>query len=140
MLKKYWRSLLEEIGLLAIIFTVISLILPDVFQLRFFYFLLCFTTPSHLFSFFTFQLKLFSNRLWIRRTIVMLFSAIILVLVSFMFGYLRFEFSSLIAWCIAMLIFLILSIFAYYVGDKIEQQNLNLINQKLADKNTRTIE
>ena len=34
-----------------------------------------------------------------------------------------------------ILIFIVFTTFAYYVGDKIEQQNLKLINQKLADKN-----
>ena len=135
MFKSYWHSFLEVMGSVAILFTVMSLIFPDVIQFRFLHLTVCFLVPYYSFSFFTFQLKLFSSRLWIRRIIVMSFGALMMVIVNYIFGYFRFEFDDLITFGISILIFIVLTTFAYYVDDKIEQQNLKLINQKLADKN-----
>jgi len=135
MFKKCFRSFLESMGMLAMIFTVLSLILPDVMQIRFLHLLVCITAPIHLFSFFTFQLNLFSDRLWVRRVIVLVFSVCTMLAVNMLFGYLHFAADSLILNGIAMLLFVLLSVFTYYVGDKIERRNLELINQKLASRN-----
>lgn len=140
MFKSYWHSFLEVMGSVAILFTVMSLIFPDAIQIRFLYLLVCLIVPSHLFEFFTFRLKLFSSRLWVRRIIVMSFTSLMMVLVDYIFGYFRFEFDDLITFGILILIYIVLITFAYYVCDKIEQQNLKLINQKLANKNKDNID
>ena len=135
MLKKFMHSFLEIMGMLAMIFIIVSLILPDVMQIRFLYLLVCIAAPIHLFSFFTFQLNLFSDRLWVRRVIVIVFSVCIMLTINILFGSLRFAVDSLILYGIEMLLFILLSIFFYYVADKIERRNLESINQKLADRN-----
>ena len=59
---------------------------------------------------------------------------------DFLFGYFRFEFDYLIVFGVVMLLGIMVAVFAYYVADKIEQQNLNLINQKLDEKNSNKFE
>ena len=102
--------------------------------------MVCLLIPVHLFSFFTFEVKLFSKRIWIRRTIVIAFSLLVMFVSGYIFGSIRFELKSLIVYCIAALICTMVVVFAYYVADKIEQRNLNLINQKLSEKNKGNIE
>ena len=63
-----------------------------------------------------------------------------MIAVIYLFGYLRFETNSLVAYGISISLYIVSSVFAYYVADKIEQQNLKLINQKLAHKNSENIE
>ena len=96
--------------------------------------------PVHLFSFFTFELKLFSKHIWIRRMIVIAFGLLVLFVGGYIFGSTRFELKSSVVYFIAALIFTMVIVFAYYVADKIEQRNLNLINQKLSEKNKGNIE
>lgn len=134
MIKKLIQSFIEAMGILAIVFTILSLMFPNETQIRFLHLAVCITIPVHLFAFFTFHLRLFSSRLWIRRIIVICFSILIIISMQYIFGYFRFEFDFLITFCIIILLFIVCSIFAYYVGDKIEQQNLRLINQKLQEK------
>jgi len=136
MFGKCVRSLMGQMGIIAIMFTVLTLIFPDKIQIRHWYFMICITVPCHLFEFFTFQLKLFSSRIWVRRTIVLSFFVLIVFVMEFLFGYFRFEFDYLIVLGVVMLLGIMGSVFAYYVADKIEQQNLNLINQKLDEKNS----
>jgi hypothetical protein len=102
--------------------------------------MMCAVIPPYFFNFFTFHLKLFSKRLWIRRAIAITFNGIVILATSYLFGYLRFEINSLINYGITILVFIVLTVFIYYVEDKIEQQNLKLINQKLSEKNTSNIE
>ncbi len=135
MFKKYIHSFLESMGLLAMIFTISSLIFREVMQIQFFHLTVCVLAPIHLFSFFTFQLKLFSERLWVRRTIVMVFSVCIMLAMNFLFGFIRFAADYIILFSVAILLFILLNILVYFIGDKIEQRNLDLINQKLATKN-----
>ncbi len=137
MFKKCLHSFLESMGLLAMIFMVLSLIFSEVMQIRFLHLAVCVAAPIHIFSFFTFGLKLFSKRLWVRRTIVMAFSVCIMFTMNFLFGFVRFAVDYIILFGASISLFILLSVFAYVVGDKIEQRNLELINQKLADKNER---
>lgn len=139
MFGKCVRSLIEQMGIIAILFTILSLLFPDKIQLRLWYFAVCITVPNHLFSFFTFQLKLFSSHIWIRRTIVMSFYVLVIFVMEFIFGYFRFEFVFLIVLGVVMLLCIIWAVVAFYVTDKIEQQNLKLINQKLDEKNTKNM-
>ena len=134
MFKKCARSFLESMGLLAIVFTILSLIFRDIMQIRIFHLTVCVLIPIHLFSFFTFQFKLFSKHIWIRRTIVMVFSACVMLTVNILFGFARFEANYIIIFSVLILLFILLSVFAYYIADKIELRNLEIINQKLADR------
>ena len=122
-------------GLLAIVFVIVSLIFRDIVQIRFFHLAVCVLTPIHLFSFFTYQLKLFSNRLWLRRLIVIAFSVCVILTVNILFGSLRFTLDSMILYSCAVVLFILLTIFVYVIADKIEKRNLELINQKLETKN-----
>lgn len=134
MFKKWLHSFLESMGLLAMIFMILSLLFRDVMQIRFFHLSVCVMAPIHLFSFFTFQLHLFSERLWVKRVIVMAFSVCNILVMHILFGFFRFAVDFLILDGVAILLFILLSIFVYYVADKIERRNLELINQKLASR------
>ena len=140
MFRNYWRSFMYSMGLVAIIFIIFSLVFPASIRIKHLYHMVCILIPVHLFSFFTFELKLFSKHIWIRRTIVIAFSLLVLFVGGYIFGSTRFELKSLVVYCIAALIFTMVIVFAYYVADKIEQRNLNLINQKLSEKNKGNIE
>ena len=134
MFKKCIRHFMESMGLLAIMFTILSLIFRDVMQIRFFHLAVCVLVPVHLFSFFTFQLKLFSQRLWVRRTVVIVFDICVILAMNALFGFVRLEADYMILIGVSLVLFILLSVFAYYVADKIEQRNLEWINQRLADK------
>lgn len=134
MFKKCTRHFMESMGLLAIMFTILSLIFRDVMQIRFFHLAVCVLVPVHLFSFFTFQLKLFSQRLWVRRTVVIVFDICVILAMNALFGFVRLEANYMILIGVSLVVFILLSVFAYYVADKIEQRNLEWINQRLADK------
>lgn len=134
MFKKCTRHFIESMGLLAIMFTILSLIFRDVMQIRFFHLAVCVLVPVHLFSFFTFQLKLFSQRLWVRRAVVIVFDICVILAMNALFGFVRLEADYMILIGVSLVLFILLSVFAYYVADKIEQRNLEWINQRLADK------
>ncbi len=139
MYRKYWNSLIYTMGVCAICWVVLSLFFSDM-QVRSLHLSVCILIPAHLFGFFTFELKLFSNRIWIRRVIVIGFTIITLFVVFYLFGKFRFEVDFLVTFGVAILVFVVVSIFIYYVSDKVEQHNLNLINQKLANNNTGNID
>ena len=140
MFRNYWRSFMYSMGLVAIIFIIFSLIFPESIRIKHLYHMVCILIPVNLFSFFTFELKLFSKHIWIRRMVVIAFSLLVLFVGGYIFGSTRFELKSLVVYCIAALISTMVIVFAYYVADKIEQRNLNLINQKLSEKNKGNIE
>ena len=140
MFRNYWRSFMYSMGLVAIIFIIFSLIFPESIRIKHLYHMVCILIPVNLFSFFTFELKLFSKHIWIRRMVVIAFSLLVLFVGGYIFGSTRFELKSLVVYCIAALIFTMVIVFSYYVADKIEQRNLNLINQKLSEKNKGNIE
>lgn len=140
MFRNYWRSFMYSMGLVAIIFIIFSLIFPESIRIKHLYHMVCILIPVNLFSFFTFELKLFSKHIWIRRMVVIAFSLLVLFVGGYIFGSTRFELKSLVVYCIVALIVTMVIVFAYYVADKIEQRNLNLINQKLSEKNKGNIE
>ena len=140
MFRNYWRSFMYSMGLVAIIFIIFSLVFPASIRIKHLYHMVCILIPVNLFSFFTFELKLFSKHIWIRRMVVIAFSLLVLFVGGYIFGNTRFELKSLVVYCIVALIFTMVTVFAYYVADKIEQRNLNLINQKLSEKNKGNIE
>jgi len=139
MFGKCVRSLIEEMGKVAIIFIVFSLIFTETIEVRHLHEMVFIVTPVHLFSFLTFELKLFSSRIWIRRAIVIFFSILVLFVSAFIFGSFRFNFDSLLIYGIVAGIAIIITVFSYYVVDKIEQKNLKLINQKLDEKNAKNM-
>ena len=140
MFRNYWLSFMYSMGLVAIIFIIFSLVSPESIRIKDLYQMVCMLIPTHLFSFFTFELKLFSKHIWIRRMVVIAFSLLVLFVGGYIFGSTRFELKSLVVYCIVALIVTMVIVFAYYVADKIEQRNLNLINQKLSEKNKGNIE
>ena len=91
--------------------------------------------PIHLFSFFTFELRLFSRHLWVRRFIVIGFSMLTMVVVNLVFNSFRPSRELLIALGILLALYIPLMVLIYYISDKIEKRNLELINQRLADEN-----
>lgn len=134
MLKSYCRSAVYSIGLVSIIFIIMSLVWSSI-KVSDLYEMVGIVIPVHLFSFFTFELKLFSKNIWIRRAIVIAFSILALGICGYITGSLRLELKSLIIYGVTALICIMISVFSYYVIDKIEQRNLELINQKLREKN-----
>ena len=135
MFRKCWRSLMYMTGVVAIFFVILSLIWSESINIKHLYHMIGILIPVHLFSFFTFELKLFSKHIWIRRIIAISFTLLVLLVSEYIFGSIRFEFKSLIIYCTVALFFVMFIVFVYYVKDKIEQQNLKLINQKLSEKN-----
>ncbi|MBR3963978.1 MAG: hypothetical protein IKJ80_01045 [Clostridia bacterium] len=140
MFRNCWRSLMYQLGLVAIVFIIFSLVFHESVRINHLYHMVCAVIPAHLFSFFTMWLKLFSKRIWIRRAIIMAFDIFTLYAVGYAVGTLRFEFDSLTVYGIVSLGVIIAMVFAFYVADKIEEQNLKLINQKLGEKNTSNME
>ena len=140
MFRKYWRSLMYNTGVVSILFIIFSLIWFESINIKHFYHMIGVLIPVHLFSFFVFELKLFSKHIWIRRMIATVFSLLVLSISGYIFGSIRFEFRSLLIYCIVAVVGVIIIVFVYYIVDKIEQQNLKLINQKLSERNTSRIE
>ena len=140
MFRNCWRSLMYTMGLTAIFFIIISHAFPESIKINQLYLMVCMLIPSHVFSFFTLSLKLFSKRIWIRRGIVIAFYTAALFVVNYAFRYRQFGFDRWISLGIGALGFVITTIFLFYVADKIVAQNLKLINQKLSEKNTSNIE
>ena len=135
MVKNYFRSFIYIMGEVLILFVMLSLIWSDAINIKHLYHMIAVVIPVHLFSFFTLELKLFSKHIWIRRTIVIAFSLLVLFVGGCIWGSLNLGVKSLIIYCIAALCCIMVTVFVYYVADKIEQQNLKLINQKLSEKN-----
>ena len=140
MVKNYYYSLMYTLGLASLLFIILSLIWSEAINIKDLYLMIGIVIPVHLFSFLTFGLKLFSKRIWIRRTIVIAFGLLVMFAGGYISGSIRLEFKSLIIYCVIALLVLMVNVFLYYVTDKIEQQNLKLINQKLSEKNTSNIE
>jgi len=136
MLKNYYSSFIYAMGEVSILFIILSLVFSETIEINHLYQMVCVFIPAHLFSFLTFELRLFSKHIWIRRMIVIAFGLLVLFVSELAFAGLRLEFKGLIAYSISALFCIIVTVFAYYVTDKIEQRNLELINQKLGEKNT----
>lgn len=123
------------VGLCAVIFSVVSLAFPQIIQVKYLHLMLAVAIPIHLFSFFTFELRLFSRHLWVRRFITIGFSMLTMVVVNLVFNSFRPSRELLIALGVLLASYIPLMVLIYYVLDKIEKRNLELINQRLADEN-----
>ena len=124
-----------EMGRLGLLNLFLSLVLESygIKEMQMFF---CLCISLYIFTFFTFELKLFSRHLWVRRVIVMLVGFCFAVGALFVSGTLNFE-----NWK-KNLFFLVIPLFAlvflgliffYYVSDKIEKHDLEAINQELAN-------
>ena len=133
--RKLRSGFMQAMGVAATAFLVLSLIFPHDAQIKVFYYLVSLEIPSYLFTFFTFELKLFSKHLWVRRIVAVTFSLLYATAVSFLFGYLRWERKYVIVFGIAMTVAILIDIFSFYVADTIQKRNLEAINQKLAEQN-----
>ena len=103
MSRKYLSSVIHMMGLTLIIFIIASLIFSND-KVTHLYKMVAVVIPIHFFSFFTFELKLFSKRIWIRRTIAIVFSILVLCVSECITGSLHLELRSLIIYCVAILI------------------------------------
>ena len=135
MFKKWWNSFCYTFGLSTLLTLLVSLIASNT-NIRVMYILVCTILPVHVFTFFTFELRLFSKHLWVRRVITICFSVIDVITVLVLFNHTRLNSKRFwILLAILLPIMVLCSVFAYYVGDKIEKRNLAAINQKLANGN-----
>ena len=130
MFKKCWNSFCYVFGLSTLLSLLISLIASNT-QIKVVYVVLCVLLPTHIFRFFTFELKLFSKHIWVRRAITIGFSILISIAVCALFSGRWFS----ISLAILLSIMVLLTIFIYYVSDKIEKRNLDAINRELANRN-----
>lgn len=137
--RKFMNSFMYGMGVIGLINLFLSLVF-DGYSISAMQMSFCLAIAIEIFAFFTFELKLFSRHLWVRRGIVMFVSFCFAVGALFAFGILNFE-----NWQ-KKLLFLVIPVFAlvflgliffYYVSDKIEKRNLEAINQKL-EKNQHT--
>ena len=136
MFKKWWFSFSQSLALVILILLLVSLMLPQIIQTKILWYMVCILTPLSVFSFFTFELKLFSKHMWVRRAIVITFSVINLSIVEILFGWLKWgDTEKWIRHGVLLAVMVCLNVFVYYVADKIEKRNLAAINQKLANGN-----
>lgn len=135
--RKCWDSFLKAMGEIVLCFTAFSLVFPTIIQVQDLYLMLAVVIPIHLFSFFTFELRLFSRHLWVRRFITIGFSMLTIAAVNLIFNRLRPSRELLIALGVLLALYIPLMVFIYYVSDKIEKRNLELINQRLADESAK---
>lgn len=135
MFKKWWFGFCQAITISMLVGLLGSLISPNV-QIKLLYYLFCVAALNQVFDFFTFELKLFSKHLWVRRAITMCFSIVTILTLSSLFGYGSLtDKRSWLVYGITFTIMVLVLVFAYYVADKIEKRNLAAINQKLANGN-----
>lgn len=127
--KRYWNSFLDMMGILAITYLICSLIWQDSIDILDMQKGALLGILVHMVAFFTFDLKLFSKRIWIRRTIVITTSIIIFVITNFLFSDITKRF--LIALGIGAGAIVVVSILAFYITDKIEERRLEVINKVL---------
>ena len=135
MFKKWWNSFCYTFGLSTLL-TVLVTLIGSYTKIRILYMSLCSLLPLHVFTFFTFELKLFSKHIWVRRAITICFSVIDIITVLVLFNHTRLNSKRFWICCAILLPIMVLySVFTYYVADKIEKRNLDAINQKLANGN-----
>lgn len=132
MWRNFKNSFMYSMGLIGLFCFFYSLFL-DSFNIRALQMCYCLGIPVFVFSFFTFELKLFSGNIWVRRVIVMLVACFFVVGICFAFDILTLEnWKKTLVHVLPFFAFLFLiKIFIYYVSDKIEKHNLDAINKKL---------
>lgn len=138
MFKKWWFYFCQAITLSMLLGLLTCLILPNL-QIKLLYYILCVAASTQVFYFFTFELRLFSKHLWVRRAIAMCFSVVNILTSSTLFGYMQWnDKRDWMIYGISLSVMLLVLVFSYYVLDKIEKRNLDAINQKLATGNMDT--
>ena len=134
MFRRYLNSLLNAMGVLLLTILLLSVVSPKNVDIWVLQYGACIGIPVHLFSFLTFEFKLFSAILWVRRTIVMIFSALVIATMSWIFGFFQLGLSKyVVVLVVGIGISVILSFFSCYVTDKMEKKYLEEINKKLSE-------
>ena len=134
MFRRYFNSLLNAMGILLLTILFLSVISPRNVDIWVLQYGACIGIPVHLFSYLTFELKLFSRILWVRRTIVMIFGALTMATMSWVFGFFQLGLKKyVVVLTVGIGISVILSVFSYYVADKKEKKYLEEINKKLSE-------
>ena len=135
--KKWWISFCQAMTLSLLLALLVSLISVNI-QIKLFHYILCILLPTHVFNFFTFEMRLFSKHLWVRRAISMCFSVVTILTISTLFGYMRWnDKRDWLIYGISLSIMLLVWVFTYYVLDKIEKRKLDAINPWLAIEHAR---
>jgi uncharacterized membrane protein YvlD (DUF360 family) len=127
------NNLFSVMGMNACLFLFLSLIAPNKITVEHFHMMVCVSIPYAIFSFLTFEYRLFSKNIWIRRVIVIAFSAINILVVSNLFHAFQLTKKHLTVYGIAIIAIALFSAFAYYINDRIEKKNLEAINKKLQE-------
>ena len=127
------NNLFSVMGMNACLFLFLSLIAPNKITVEHFHMMVCVSIPYAIFSFLTFEYRLFSKNIWIRRVIVIAFSAINILVVSNLFHAFQLTKKHLTVYGIAIIAVALFSAFTYYVNDKIEKKSLEVINKKLQE-------
>lgn len=132
--KRYFDCLLRSLGYAAICVFCYSFLFASAFTIRTVQILIAGIAIVQSFAFFVFELKLFSQKLWVRRAIVLVVGFAICVLLFVIFGEIRFTgpwWYYLITLGIVFVIAGIISAVIYYISDKMYQKSLNDINREL---------
>lgn len=137
MFKKWWISFCQAMTLSMLLGLLASLISVNI-QIKSFYCILCILLPTHVFNFFTFELRLFSKHLWVRRAISICFSVVAILTLAFLFGYASLsDKRTWMVYGITLTIVVLLEVFLYYVLDRIEKRKVDAINPWLAIEHAR---
>ena len=137
MFKKWWISFCQAMTLSLLLGLLVSLISVNI-QVKFFYYVWCLVLTTHVFRFFTFELRLFSKHLWVRRGISICFSDVSILTLAFLFGYVSLsDKRTWMVYGITLIIVVLLEVFLYCILDKGKKQNSDAITQGLAIEHVR---
>lgn len=122
------------LGVLAVFFLFLNGLFPQIFTIQYLRFLMstCFIVTFS--GFFVFKTGITPKSLWIRRSIMMGISCLTSLLSAYLFDIKSFLEFALPSGRIFIII-IVLSSVAYFIGDKIEKNNLQKINDKLKQIN-----
>ena len=135
--KKWWISFCQAMTLSLLLGLLVSLISVNI-QVKFFYYMWCLVLTTHVFSFFTFELRLFSKHLWVRRVISLCFCSVSILTFAFLFGYVSLsDKRTWMVYGITLIIVVLLEVFLYCILDKIQKRNVDAINQGIAIEHVR---
>lgn len=134
--KRYWNSFLNVMGYFSIIYLIASLIFQNSLDLRDMQMGMLIGIFGYSAAFFTFELKLFSKSLWVRRAIVIAATVVFMVTVNLLY-YRNISKGFLVAIGAGVGVVIIGSVLLYYINDKIEERRLEAIN-KMLEKNQTT--
>lgn len=122
------------LGVLAVFFLFLNGLSPQIFTIQYLRFFMstCFILTFS--GFFVFKTGITPKSLWIRRSIMMGISCLTSLLSAYLFDIQSFLAFALPGGRIFIAI-IVLSTIAYFIGDKLEKNNLQRINNKLKQMN-----